>query len=220
VERAAARRAVEESCPRCSARREPAQGYCVECGLPLPVMVGAVPSLRRRWLRRVGWYPGDWILVSLPTLALAAAGAAVSIAVTHHGRAGRGTTLVASTPLAPGKSVTPAPAVVSTSAATAPATDVRNGETPWPPIGSGWTVVLGSYPQNGGRTAPVAAATRAARAGLPEVGVLDSSGFSSLHPGYYVVFSGIYTAPADADTALRTAHANGFGSAYSRQISR
>ena len=99
-------------------------------------------------------------------------------------------------------------------------TSARNGETQWPPSGSGWTVVLASYPETGSRAAPVAAATRAARAGLPEVGILDSAGFSSLHPGYYVVFSGIYSAPADAETALRTAHASGFGSAYSRQISR
>ena len=35
-------------------------------------------------------------------------------------------------------------------------------------------------------------AQEALRSGLPEVGVLDSGEFASLHPGYYVVFSGIY----------------------------
>ena len=35
---------------------------------------------------------------------------------------------------------------------------------------------------------------------LPEVGVIDSGEFSSLHPGYYVVFSGIY---ADQRAALQ-----------------
>ena len=95
-----------------------------------------------------------------------------------------------------------------------------NGRTPWPAGRNGWTVVLFSYPSNGGTAAPNATATRAAQAGLPEVGVLDSSDFSSLHPGYYVVFSGIYSSLGEAETALRTAHATGFASAYTRQITR
>jgi hypothetical protein len=40
-----------------------------QCGLRLPVVVGTVPALRRRWLRRFGWYPGDWIWLTLPALA-------------------------------------------------------------------------------------------------------------------------------------------------------
>ena len=54
----------------------------------------------------------------------------------------------------------------------------------------------------------------------PQVGVLQSANFSSLHPGYFVVFSGIYGAKSQADAALATARAGGFAGAYSRQISR
>jgi hypothetical protein len=50
--------------------------------------------------------------------------------------------------------------------------------------------------------------------------VLDSGRFSSLHPGYYIVFSGVYSTSGEADAALRTARASGFSSAYTRQISR
>jgi hypothetical protein len=50
--------------------------------------------------------------------------------------------------------------------------------------------------------------------------VLDSSDYSSLHPGYDVVFSGVYSTPAEAAAALATAHAAGFEGAYTRQISR
>ncbi len=193
-------------CPRCGAQREPDQEFCVECALRLPVVTGTLPALRRRWLRRLGWYPGDWIWLSIPTFLVAAAGAAISIAVTSHGRAGgAGATLVAPAPRLAKPSVAPAPA--------------RRGGFAWPAGVSGWTVVLLSTPATHGTRKPHAIAVRAARAGLPEVGVLDSSAFTSLHPGYYVVFSGVYSTPADAGTALLTAHARGFGGAYPRQIS-
>jgi hypothetical protein len=52
------------------------------------------------------------------------------------------------------------------------------------------------------------------------VGVLDSSRYSSLHPGYYVVFSGIYSSRAQADAARTAAAAKGFRLAYSREITR
>ncbi len=88
----------EGTCPRCAGAREPGQVYCVECGLRLPPVTGRLASLRRTWVRRVGWYPGDWVWVSLPTLLVAIAGAAVAIALTEDGGANGGTTLVASAP--------------------------------------------------------------------------------------------------------------------------
>ncbi len=48
--------------------------------------------------------------------------------------------------------------------------------------------------------------------------MLRSSEFASLHPGYYVVFSGIYATSAEATQAQSAAAAKGFGSAYMRQI--
>src|SRR5207237_6452275 len=71
--------AVEGRCPRCGAPRERTQEYCVECGLRLPILRGAISALRRGWVRRLGWYPGDWVWVSLLTLLVAAAGAAGAI---------------------------------------------------------------------------------------------------------------------------------------------
>jgi hypothetical protein len=80
--------------------------------------------------------------------------------------------------------------------------------------------VLFSYPITSGTAAASSTAARAARAGLPEVGVIDSGQFSSLHPGYYVVFSGVYSTASEAEAALRSVHASGFSSGYTRQISR
>lgn len=230
--RAAAIAAIEERCPRCDAARQRDQQYCLECGTRLPPLTGAIPALRRRWLRRLGWYPGDWIWVSALTLVVAIAGAAVAIALGDN-----------SSPTPVSTEVAPPPPSVPTTTASLPAapeptvstktTTTRhsttttvavaappNGRTPWPAGRNGWTIVLFSYPVTGGTTAPNATAMRAAHGGLPDVGVLDSNQFSSLHPGYYVVFSGIYSSAGEAETALRTVHATGFASAYTRQITQ
>jgi hypothetical protein len=224
--------AAERTCPRCGTPRTRDQDYCVSCGLRLPVITGRISSLRRGWIRRFGWYPGDWIWVGLPTLLVAAAGAAVAIALTGEEPAKGGTTIVASTTRLPRAATgpTPVPAAALPSApepngagptTTSGASGGRaNGRVAWPATRDGWTIVLVSYPVARGRTAPLQTARRAAGLGLPEVGVLQSSDFSSLHPGYAIVFSGIYSSRADAEAALTSARATGFGRAYTREISR
>jgi hypothetical protein len=210
--------AVEGRCPRCGATRGRAQEYCVECGLRLPLLRGAVSGLRRRWLRRVGWYPGDWIWVSMLTLAVAIAGAAAAIAFGDGPSSRAATTSIAPAP--PRAAATESPALPTTPAsAAAPAHDA-NGLATWPRARTGWTIVLFSYPAVAGTDAPYATAARAARAGLPDVGVIQSDHFASLHPGYYVVFSGVYSSAGEAEAALRSARVSGFSSAYTRQISR
>jgi len=231
--REAAIAAAERTCPRCGTPRTPTQGYCVDCGLRLPPVTGRVASLRRGWMRRVGWYPGDWVWVGLPTLLVAIGGAAVAIALTDNSSSTGGVTIVASTnrmPRTPPQ-VTGAPAVVlptapepssgrTTSTTPAATRSGRSGNLTWPSTRDGWTIVLVSYPVARGRTAPLQTARRAAGLGLPEVGVLQSSDFSSLHPGYAIVFSGVYSSRADAEAALTSARATGFGTAYTREISR
>jgi hypothetical protein len=230
--REAAIAAIEERCPRCDAPREPGQEYCVECGVRLPTLTGAIPTLRRGWLRRFGWYPGDWIWISVLTLVVAIAGAAVAIALGDNSSPSTVTTAVAPTPRSVATTTAPLPtAPEPTSSSPTKTTPTRstptttaaappNGRTPWPAARNGWTIVLVSYPVTGGTAAAYGTAARAAHGGLPEVGVLDSNQFSSLHPGYYVVFSGIYSSAGEAETALRTVHATGFASAYTRQITR
>jgi hypothetical protein len=97
---------------------------------------------------------------------------------------------------------------------------VANGHLTWPPDANGWTIVLVSYPKTIGLAAARTTAERAASHRLPQVGVLDSSRFASLQPGYFVVFTGIYGSKSDADAAVATARQAGFGGAYSRQIAR
>lgn len=226
--------AADSTCPRCGAAREPDQRYCLECGLALPEVEGRLPSFRRGWIRRVGWYPGDWVWVSLLTLVVAAAGAAAAIVVTEHND-DKGSVFVApSTNVSVTEptvvpSTAPKPTTVDTSKLptapepTSPAAapkGPKNGRVPWPRNENGWTIVLVSYPKTTGRPAALQTSDRAARAGLRQVGVLDSSRYASLQPGYYVVFAGVYPGKSDADTAVATARQAGFGGAYSRQIAR
>ena len=49
------------------------------------------------------------------------------------------------------------------------------------------------------------------------VGILDSSRYASLHPGYYVIFQGVYADEAAASSALQRARSV-FPSAYQREI--
>jgi len=232
--------AADRTCPRCGAAREPDQRYCLECGLALPRVEGRLPSFRRRWIRRVGWYPGDWVWVSLLTLIVAAAGAAAAIFLTQRND-DKGSVFVAPTnnvtvtepTVVP--STAPAPTTVDTRnlpTAPEPTTSTKkpkakakpggpkNGRVAWPRNANGWTIVLVSYPKTNGRPSALRTADRAARAGLRRVGVLDSSRYASLQPGYYVVFAGVYPGKSDADTAVATARQAGFGGAYSRQIAR
>ena len=80
-------------------------------------------------------------------------------------------------------------------------------------------MILASVPLADSERAARALARRAIRDGIRRVGILDSSHFASLAPGYYAVFSGEY---ADADAArralLRTARF--FPAAYPREVVR
>jgi len=200
-EREAAIYIVDRTCPHCGAARERDQRYCLECGRPLPDTSGRIPALRRRWIRRFGWYPGDWIWLPLALLVVAAAGAAIAASVSHHRRSEhpRVITAIATTPLT----------------ATAPAKAAAGA---WPVGRNGWTIVLGSYPHGAGVDVADRAASQARKAHLPQVGVLDSSDWPSLQPGYFVVFSGVYGSESDASNALPQARGAGFGAAYTRLV--
>jgi hypothetical protein len=206
AERESAVAAADETCPRCGARRRRDQRYCLDCGLALPDVTGRVASLRRRWIRRFGWYPGDWVWMALLTLVIAAAGATAAVIVAEKTEgAGR-------------------PAVATSPGATSPADRKRpapraNGHVAWPASWNGWTIVLVSYPSTRAVDARETTA-RAVKAGLHLVGILDSSRYASLQPGYLVVFSGIYGSQDDADAAVATARQAGFAGAYSRQVAR
>jgi len=223
-ERAAAARAVESTCPRCGSERAPEQRYCVDCGEALPPVTGRAAGLRRRWLRRFGWYPGDWMWAPLAALVVAAGGAAAAVAVSQHRRSGhvRVITALGSVAVAEPRPAQPVTRAATTALPKPPEPSgkpsARAGRAVWPAGQTAWTIVLVSYPKTLGRKTPVATAQQAAKDGLPDVGVLDSSRYASLQPGYFVVWSGVYASQSQANAAVQSAHQAGFGAAYSRRI--
>jgi hypothetical protein len=216
-------------CPRCGTPYAPRQEYCLECGLRLPVTGGIVGTLAGAWRRRLPYYPGDWIWPVLVALVIAAIAAAVAIAATQD--SGGKKTLVATTtqgtlsgtvetvgPTGPGTAVVPTTASPPPPPPPAPPPPPPNALTSWPSGTNGYTVVLNSVPTSGGKAQAARLAKAALKAGLTSVGVLDSSRYSSLHPGYYVVFSGVFNSLAEAQPTLATARSSGYPTAYARPI--
>jgi len=220
----------ELRCPRCEAVVQPGQEYCLECGgrlghaRPGPVERASVSvSERHPWA-------GAWVLPALLGLVIAVAGTGAAIAISDDGKepsavstatggnltvTDTGPTLTAPEPTEP--TATTAPTTAPPPTTTAPAPPVNPAAVSWPRNQRGWTIVLLSLPQANGRSAAADKATEARSGGLRRVGVLNSSRYASLHPGYYVVFTGIFETEAEAASALQRARAV-FPAAYQREI--
>jgi hypothetical protein len=222
-------------CPRCESVCEPFQEYCVECGVRLPARRGGVDGLGPIWRRRVPWFPGDWIWPALLLLLVAAGGGALAYLTTdeqqhqttivattrvtrHAAPARTGGTATASATTSATVEAPPASTGIGGAAGPPPAGAATGGLVSWPTAKSGYTTVLQSIPTTAGEDRATALARRAVAAGLASVGYLDSADFSSLHPGYYVVFSGIYNSFGAAQANAGTATSSGFASAYARRI--
>ena len=219
-----------QTCPRCGTPYEPYQEYCLECGLRLPVTAGIIPVLATAWRRRVPWYPGDWIWPVLGALIIASLGAALAILANRdNGESATktrvetnqtvpvGTGTLPSSPPPPSETSTLPTAPEPTTVEPPPPPPPSNQLIEWPAGQNGWTIVLASVPQSAGRGAAASEGRKALSAGLTDVGVLNSSEFSSLHSGYFVVFSGVYNSQAEARSNLSSAKSS-YPQAYVRQI--
>jgi hypothetical protein len=185
VEQHDSRSAGVIGCPRCGAGVVAGQEYCLECGarLPGPGAVGRTNDSDRARIVRV-----------FVTLLVALSGAALAVAASEGGsEAARVTTATGGFATLPSSSTLPAPV------------DSPAGIVDWPAGEDGWTIALASLPQTGGRRAAAARARAALARGLSPVGILDSSQYASLHPGYWVVYTGTYTSEAEATSALQPA---------------
>jgi hypothetical protein len=167
-------------CPRCNAPVAPSQEYCVECGLRLP-RAG-----------RLGPLPAPESRLALPlalTLVAAVAGAVVAILLTRDTQ-----TAPQAIPATGGSVLAKAPTG-------------KKALAIWPSGTDAWSIVLISIPKAEGRPAARSIADQALQRGLPRVGILDSSRFASLHPGYWMVFTGVYETAPDANSVLQNARA-------------
>jgi hypothetical protein len=91
---------------------------------------------------------------------------------------------------------------------------------PWPARGDAYTVVLASVSVRTGRAAAERRAQEMRARGLRRVGILVSSEFRSLRPGYFVVYSGVYETRRAAQRALARARAKAGRTAYSLRVAR
>ena len=173
-------------CPRCGGQVAEAQEYCLECGVRLP---GDGPVGRPRDLGQ------GWVLRAAVAAVVALGGAAVAVAATDSG------TDAAEVVTATGGFLT-AP---DESTSTSPSEEVPSRPSNGPP---GTTAGRSSWPRCRRPRAGVPATRRAVdarRSGLTAVGIIDSSQYASLHPGYWVVFTGVYGSEAEATSALQPA---------------
>jgi hypothetical protein len=234
----------ERRCPRCEAPYERYQEYCLECGLRLVPLPGTY--VRREFWSRDSpvWL---WAALAALLLVALVAGAIVAVAATRDDEpagspvitAGSGTTdtigtldtaptltfgttaptttIPPTTTLPPTTTIQPTTTIPTTT--TTPTTTGGSGTIiSWPANQDGYTVILRSTRTSEGRGEADAAAQRAINAGLPEVGVLNSSDYSSLNPGYYATFTGVYDSQREAENALPRARSAGFPLAYVRRV--
>jgi hypothetical protein len=221
---------LPQACPRCGGAYEPGQQYCLDCGQALPRRSSFLPALGGGTFRMRA--PGDWVWPVLAFFLIGALGALMAIVVSNA-RGERGRPIVAVPPPALATTST-LPRATTSLPVTTPATTAgepgatqpaatttakANGLTPWT-AADGYTIVLSSAPYANGRAGLIQAAHRATAGGLPRVGILNSADYSSLHPGYFVLFSGVYASESDASAELPTAQEAGFASAYARRITR
>jgi hypothetical protein len=209
-------------CPRCGENVHPGQEYCLECGgrLGAPPGTGGVAS------RSGGGR--DLLVPALLGLLVALVGTGAAVAISNDGdhpaaiatATGGNLTVTEATPTLTAPEPTTSGATAArrtTPTPTAPPPPANPAAITWPRDRRGWTIVLLSLPQANGRDAAGAQAAKARERGLRRVGVLDSSRYASLHPGYYVVFQGVYASEAEAASALQRARAV-FPNAYQRPI--
>jgi hypothetical protein len=215
-------------CPHCGVPTRALQEYCLECGGRLTGAPGVRTTLASVWRPNPGWYPAEWawpvlglLVVAVLTLGALLAYAArpeedASVLTATGAATGPLLSAIESAPTPTEPALPPEQTVTTPGLSTAPPAG-EPGE--WPQgLTSGWTVVLASLPADGGRKPAVDKAKEAIKAGLRNVGILDSGEFASLHPGYLVVFVGTYDTPAKAQAAADHARDRGYDAAYIRQI--
>jgi hypothetical protein len=211
-------------CPTCGAPHDAYQEYCLECGHRLPSAAG---------VRREVWSRGSpvWLWAALLALLLVALVAGVIVAVAATKNDDEAATSIPVVTTGPGTTgtvgvitqpqtvtINPPTTTLGTTTSGTTGTTTSSGIISWPAGKDGYTIILKSVPTSAGRSQADGAAHRAINKGLSQVGVLNSSDYSSLNPGYWVTFTGIYDTQGQADAGLSNARSKGFPTAYSRRV--
>lgn len=98
-------------------------------------------------------------------------------------------------------------------------TDTGAATGDWPAGLTGWAVIIASKDQVEFTEADARViADEATAAGVLQTGVLDSSAYPSLNPGYWAVYSGPYTTQDEAEQAAANIRTQGYPEAYAREV--
>ena len=91
--------AQPDACATCGTPATPGQEYCLECGARI-VPARRLTGFGHAWEKRIGRYPGDWIVAAL-LLLLVAAGSATAgmVAGRDTGTTSGSRTIVATAPV-------------------------------------------------------------------------------------------------------------------------
>lgn len=184
----AAPEASGRPCPRCAAPLAAGQDWCLSCGAPASTRIAPPPS----------WRAPLAIVAGVLVVAIAALTVAF-LSLTDD--AERVAQAPEPTPTAqPAETATPAPVEEQTPE------PLPGEETPapgpgtvesWPEGETAWTVIVLSTEDEAGARGRA----QELAAGGTQVGVLNSSDYGSLRPGFWVVFSGRYETSEEAQAA-------------------
>ncbi|MBC7460501.1 MAG: SPOR domain-containing protein [Thermoleophilia bacterium] len=115
---------------------------------------------------------------------------------------------------------TPTPATqpaTTTPTATTPAPTPAAGADDWPAGKNGWTVIVAGYKDDEQKARTLAADLK--QNGF-ESGVLESSSYPSLCPGFWVTFSGYYPNKPEAEAHQERLSAKSYQNTYTREVRR
>jgi predicted nucleic acid-binding Zn ribbon protein len=216
----------ERRCPRCGHAMAPDQEWCLACGAAASTEVAEPRGWRVPIMIAGGLALLAILGVVLALVALSGGGEKLAATPTPSPQA------VPTTSPIPTATVSPLPTESAVPTETASPTDTATPEpsaTPdeggntgsgsgstfssWPG-GDGWTVIIAS---KGSQSEAETIATEAQGKGLT-VGILDSSKFSSLNPGYQVVFTEKFDSKSAAEDSLSDVQSD-YPDAYVREVS-
>jgi septal ring-binding cell division protein DamX len=227
--------APERRCPRCGSTLSPDQEWCLSCGAAADTEIveargWRVPIYLSTGLAALALLGIILVIVALsggpkvsptptpspaPTNAAPAPTATVSpVPTATVSPAPTGSPSTSATP-SPTENPTETPSVSPSPTSTVSPTPTTSGSSSFPGWtgGDGWTIIIESATS---QSKAEKVATSAQNKGQT-VGILKSDDYSSLNPGYWVVFSGTYTSKKDALDNLSSVQKD-FKDAYVRHV--
>jgi len=209
-----------QRCPACLSPVRSDQRYCLECGERLqvdeiPPPPGGGSALAER---------GSSLLI-IAAIVLVTVGVALSwVALREPAEEATDTATapITATDVVPTETIATDTIFTDTAITDTGMTDTGvdpGGQGDWPADLAAWAVIISSKEVDRFSEADARQiADDAAAAGVPQTGVLESSAFATLNPGYWAIYSGPYTTKSEAEAAAINIRVQGYPEAYAREV--